>query len=209
MNARRIRILCVDDHRIVRDGIALIIDRQADMEVVGSAASVQEAISGFTRLRPDITLMDLQLGPATGIDAIRSIRTIDPKARIVVLTMYHGDEDIFRALDAGAATYLLKDMLTDDLIRTVREVHAGHHSIGPEVQARLTERAASGKLTARELDVIELIAKGTRNKDIAEVLGISEETVQVHVRNILFKLKVRDRTGAINVALRRGIIHIP
>jgi DNA-binding NarL/FixJ family response regulator len=179
------------------------------MEVVGSAASVEEAVSGFAELRPDITLMDLQLGAGTGVDAIRSIRAIDPKARIVVLTMYHGDEDIFQALDAGATTYLLKDMLTDDLIRTVREVHAGQHPIGPEVQARLTERAASGKLTARELDVIELIAKGTRNKDIAEVLGISEETVQVHVRNILFKLKVRDRTGAINVAIRRGIIHIP
>lgn len=206
---RKIRVLCVDDHRIVREGVALIISRQPDMEVVGSAASGEEAVALFARCRPDVTLMDLQLGRMDGVEAIRAIRRNEPGARIVVLTMYQGDEDIYRALEAGAATYLLKDMLSDDLIRVVREVHAGNQpTIGPEMESRLSERAARPALSPREVQVLKLISQGMRNKEIAASLGISEETAQVHVKHILAKLNVQDRTAAMTVALRRGIIHI-
>jgi two-component system NarL family response regulator len=208
MQTPKIRVLCVDDHRIVREGIALIISRQPDMEVVASAASGEEAIELFRQHQPDVTLMDLQLGTMGGVEAIRAIRRESPGARIVVLTMYQGDEDIFRALDAGAATYLLKDMLSDDLLRVVREVHSGSQPIRPEVEALLAKRAAGSTLTNREVEVIDLIAQGMRNKEIAASLGISEETAQVHVKHILAKLKVKDRSAAITVALRRGIIHL-
>lgn len=207
--AQRVRVLCVDDHRIVREGLELIIKREPDLEVVGSAASGEEAVELFQRVKPCVTLMDLQLGTMSGVEAIRAIRRYDARARIVVLTMFHGDEDIFRALEAGAVTYLLKDTLSDDLIRVVREVSAGKQpTFSPDVQARLSERAMRPNLTPREVQVIELISVGMRNKEIAAALAISEETVQVHVRNLLSKLKVQDRTAAINVALRRGIIHI-
>lgn len=205
----RIRLLCVDDHRIVREGIELIINRQPDMIVVGSVASGADALERYQTLRPDITLMDLQLGAMSGVDTIRAIRNFDEYARVVVLTMYQGDEDIYRALEAGAVTYLLKDTLSEDLINVVREVHAGGRPrVSADVQARLDERAGHQRLTPREIQVIELIARGHRNKEIAGDLGISEETAQVHVRNILSKLKVQDRTAAIRVALQRGIIHI-
>lgn len=205
----RIRILCVDDHRIVREGLVLIVGRQPDMEVMGTAASAPEAVRLYRQLKPDVTLMDLQLGETSGLDAIRAIRSEAPTARIVVLTMYQGDEDIFRSLEAGATTYLLKDSLSDDLVRVVRQVHAGEHPASrPEVEARLAERASGPTLTPREVQVIELLKESLRNRDIALRLGISEETVHVHVRNILTKLNVSDRTGAITVALRRGIIHL-
>lgn len=207
MRPSPIRVLCVDDHRIVREGLTLIIERQPDMKVVGSAATGEEAVALFQRHRPNVTLMDLQLAAMTGVEAIRAIRRHDKDARIIVLTMYQGDEDIYRALDAGAATYLLKDMLSDDLIRVVREVNAGERPVSAGVQALLSERAASPTLTPREVQVVELIAQGMRNKEIAVSLGISEETVQVHVRNILAKLKVQDRTAVVQVAIRRGIIH--
>ncbi|HUK33462.1 MAG TPA: response regulator transcription factor [Vicinamibacterales bacterium] len=203
-----IRVMCVDDHRIVRDGIAAIIDREADMHVVGSAATGEDAVAVFRRERPDVTLMDLQLPRMTGLEAIQTIRKDDPEARIIVLTMYQGDEDIHRALSSGAATYLLKDTLSDDLIHFVREVHAGRRPIRPEVLARLDERAAAPTLTPREIQVMELVAEGLRNKEIASTLAISEETVQVHLRNIFAKLKVGERTAALNVAIRRGIVHI-
>lgn len=204
----QIRVLCVDDHRIVREGISLIIDREGDMQVVGAAATGEEAVALFRRERPDVTLMDLQLPTMSGLDAIREIRREDADARIIVLTMYQGDEDIHRALGAGAATYLLKDTLSDDLIRFVREVNAGRRPIRPEVKARLDERAGSPTLTPREIQVMERVAEGRRNKEIAALLGISEETVQVHLKNIFAKLKVSERTAAVNVALRRGIVHI-
>jgi DNA-binding NarL/FixJ family response regulator len=203
-----IRVLCVDDHRIVREGIALIISRQPDMEVVGSAATGEEAVLLFKRHRPDVTLMDLQLPTMSGLEAIQTIRREYDDARIIVLTMYQGDEDIHRALSAGATTYLLKDTLSDDLIRFVREVHAGRRPIRPDVKARLDERAAQPTLTPREIQVMELVSEGRRNKEIASRLGISEETVQVHLKNIFAKLKVSERTAAVNVALRRGIVHI-
>jgi two-component system NarL family response regulator len=208
MQTPRIRVLCVDDHRIVREGITLIISRQPDMEVVASAASGEESIDLHRQYRPDVTLMDLQLGGMSGVDAIRNIRRETPGARIVVLTMYQGDEDIFRALEAGASTYLLKDTLSDDLLRVVREVYAGNQPIRPEVEALLAKRAAGSTLTNREIEVIDLIAQGMRNKEIAATLGISEETAQVHVKHILAKLKVKDRSAAITVALKRGIIHL-
>lgn len=204
----RIRVLCVDDHRIVRDGIALIIGHQPDMEVVGAASSGQAAVEMFQRLRPDVTLMDLQLGSMSGVEAIREIRRFEPTGRIIVLTIYQGDEDIHRAIEAGATTYLLKDMLSDDLVRVVREVHAGGQPVRPEVAARLAARASGPTLTPREVQVIELVAQGMRNKEVGAALGISEETAHVHVRNILTKLNVHDRSAAITVALRRGIIHL-
>jgi DNA-binding NarL/FixJ family response regulator len=203
-----IRILCVDDHRIVREGIASLIDRQPDMRVVASAASGEEAIDLFFEHQPDITLMDLQLGVMDGITAIKIIRRRAPEARIVVLTMRRGDEDIHRALEAGASTYLMKDMISDDLIRVLREVQDGAHPMPADVEARLAERATRASLTDREVQVVELVAQGMRNKEIGVSLGITETTVQVHVKNILAKLKVQDRSGAITAAIRRGIIHI-
>jgi DNA-binding NarL/FixJ family response regulator len=208
MNRPRIRVLCVDDHRIVREGIALIIARQPDMEVVGSAATGEEAVLLFARERPDVTLMDLQLGTMSGLQAIQAIRRTHHDARIIVLTMYQGDEDIHRALEAGAATYLLKDTLSDDLIRIVREVHAGGRPIGAQVKARLDERASHPTLTPREVQVLEHVAQGRRNKEIASLLTISEDTVNVHMRNIFAKLGVGERTSAVNIAIRRGIVHI-
>jgi DNA-binding NarL/FixJ family response regulator len=203
-----IRVLCVDDHRIVREGVALIISRETDMQVIGSVASGEEAVLEFRRHRPDITLMDLRLETMSGIEAIRTIRADDPSARIIALTMYKGDEDIHQALAAGAATYLLKTTLSDDLIRVVREVHAGECPLSPDLKARLEGRAAHPTLTAREIEVLNLVAQGKRNKEIAVILGISIDTVPGHLKSIFLKLQVTDRTAAVNVALRRGIIHI-
>lgn len=204
----RIRVMCVDDHRIVREGIALIISREPDMQVVAFAATGDEAVQRFEQHRPDITLMDLRLGKSSGLDAITAIRRRHGDARIVVLTMYQGDEDIHQALKTGATTYLLKDALADDLIRVVREVHAGGHPMEADVQARLDQRATQPTLTPREVQVLKLVAGGHRNKEIATLLGLSDETVPVHLKNIFSKLGVNERTAAVNVALRRGIVHI-
>jgi DNA-binding NarL/FixJ family response regulator len=207
MSSRKIRVLCVDDHRVVREGIASMIGRQADMEVVASAGTGEQAITQFRQYRPDVTLMDLQLPVMSGFETIRAIRGEYPEARIVVLTMYQGDEDIYRALEAGAAAYLLKDALSNDLVQTVRKVYAGHQSIPHNVANRLGDRMGHA-LTPREIAVTELIARGHRNKEIAAELGITEETAKVHVKNVLAKLEVNDRAGAVTVALRRGIIHL-
>ncbi len=205
----RIRVLCVDDHRIVREGISLMLDRQPDIQVVASASTPEEAVRTFERVRPDVTIMDLQLGTMSGVDAIRTIRNRDPTARIVVLTMFQGDEDVHRAMQAGAATYLLKDTASEDLVRVVRQVHAGRQpAMSPEVRASLAERERRPTLTDREIEVLSLVRRGLRNREIAVSLGISEETVQSHIKNILVKLDVQDRTAAIDVALRRGILHI-
>jgi two-component system NarL family response regulator len=205
---QRIRVFCVDDHRVMLEGLALLIGRQPDMEVVGSATQGEQAVTDYGTIKPDVTLMDLQLPGVSGLDAIRQIRRADPQARIVVLTMYQGDEDIYRALEAGAATYLLKDSLSEDLVRVIREVHIGGRPLAPDVEALLAGRRKQPPLTPREVDVVRLIAEGMRNKEIAVTLGISEQTAKVHVKNILAKLSVSDRAAVIPVALRRGIIHL-
>jgi two-component system NarL family response regulator len=206
--ATPIRVLVVDDHRIVRDGLALIIGREPDIEVVASAATGEEAVAAFRRHKPNVVLMDLQLPGISGVDAIRAIRALDDAARIVVLTMYDGDEDIHRALEGGATTYLLKDSVSDDLIGVIRDVHTGGRPMAAEVKARLAHRAARPTLTKREIRVLQLVLKGQRNKEIAAALSISEETVEVHLKNIFTKLDVHDRTAAVYVALRRGILHV-
>jgi two-component system NarL family response regulator len=207
-DAPRIRVLCVDDHRIVREGIALILSREPDIEVVGRAASGEEAVQLFRKNCPDITLMDLRLKAMSGLEAIYAIRGEAPDARIIVLTMYDGDEDIHQALAAGATTYLLKEALPDELVRTVRDVYAGEHPMFEDVKAKLDERVGQPSLTVREVEVLALIATGLRNKLIATELGISETTVAVHIRNIFAKLKVNERTAAVNVGVRRGIVHL-
>jgi len=208
MSTPIITVLCVDDHPVVLEGISQKISSQRDMRVVGLATDGRQAVELFRRHRPDVTLMDLQLPATSGLQAIRAIRSEDPKARIVVLTMYQGDEDIFRALESGAATYLLKDTLSDDLVRVVREVYAGSTSLPQNVATRLAARPTQRGLTMREVEVLERIAEGMRNKEIGAVLHISEETVQVHVKNIMTKMKVHDRTEAVTAALRRGILHL-
>lgn len=204
----RIRVLCVDDHRVMLDGLALLIGRQPDMEVVASATNGERAVELFASLVPDVTLMDLQLPTMSGLEAISEIRKSHPNAHIVVLTMYQGDEDIYRALEAGAAAYLLKDTLAEDLVDVIRRVHTGHRPLPPDVAAALEARKAQPALTPREVEVVQLISQGLRNKEIAVALGISEQTAKVHVKNILAKLNVSDRSAVIAVAVRRGIIHI-
>jgi two-component system NarL family response regulator len=204
----KVRILVVEDHRIVREGLILYLERDPAFEVIDAVGTGEDAVAAYLRHRPDVVLMDLQLPAMSGVDAIRSIRRADHDARVVVLTMYEGDEDIRRALDAGAATYLLKASLSDDLVDVVRKVNSGGRPLSPEVQARLVDHAARPALTHREVDVIDLVSRGHRNKEIAAALDIREETVEVHLKNIFAKLDVHDRTAAVRSALRRGIIHL-
>jgi DNA-binding NarL/FixJ family response regulator len=205
----RIRVLCVDDHRIVREGLTLILGQYPDIEVVGSAMSGEDAIRMFSDLRPDVTIMDLQMAPVSGVDAIRAIRRIDPHARIVVLTMYGGDEDIHQALAAGAAAYLLKNTMSPELVGVIRDLHQGRRPImNPELRSRLEERDGRSHITPRETQVLDLISHGLRDKEIAGAMGISEHTVYAHVKHILLKLGVKDRTAAIRTAVERGIIRL-
>ena len=204
-----IRLLCVDDHRVVREGLVAMIGRKRDMQVVATAGTGEEAVELFKRHRPDVTLMDLQLPRMSGLETIIQIRTIDPQAQIIVLTAFQGDEDVYQALRAGAATFLLKDSLTDELASMVRAVHEGRRPIPPNVQALLNSRAESAALSPREIEVLEGVAKGKANKEIASDLQITEDTVKAHVKSILQKLHVDDRTGAVTAALRRGIIRLP
>lgn len=203
-----IRVLCVDDHRLMREGVARIVGVQPDMEVVAEASNGEQAVAQFLAIRPDVTLMDLQLPVTSGPEATRRIRQLDGSARIIVLTMYRGDEDIHRAFEAGAMGYVLKDTISDDLIHVIREVHAGRRVVTAEIQEALDERARRPTLTLREWQVLELVAEGMRNKEIAVALGISGDTVGMHVKNLYTKLDVHDRTAAVAKAIRRGIIRI-
>jgi DNA-binding NarL/FixJ family response regulator len=209
MDQPRIRILIVDDHPIVRKGLAATLAPEPDMEVIASAATGKQALALFREQRPDVTIMDLNLTPdMTGIQAIQAIRREFPDTRIIVLSAYKREEDIYQALHAGAVTYLLKESVGDDLIPIIREVHAGGGPVPSQVGRKLVDHLSQRALTIRELEVLQLMADGLRNKEVGTTLGISEETVQSHVKSILSKLKVHDRTEAVTVALRRGIIHI-
>jgi DNA-binding NarL/FixJ family response regulator len=203
-----IRILTVDDHPLLREGVAALVASQSDMKVVGEASDGREAIEEFRKRRPDITLMDLHLPQMNGIDAIIAIRAEFPEARIIVLTTYRGDVEVLRALKAGARAYLLKGLLRKELLETIRAVHAGLKRIPPELAAELADHAADEALSAREIDVLRLIAGGNANKVIAAQLLITEETVKGHVKNILAKLSANDRTHAVTIGLKRGIIEL-
>jgi DNA-binding NarL/FixJ family response regulator len=200
--------MCVDDHRLVREGVAALINQEPDMEVIASVATGEEAIVLCRQHEPDVTLMDLQLPVMSGLETIRAIRHERPTARVIVLTVHQGEEDIFWALQEGAATYLLKDSLTDDLAGCIRAVYDGKTPLADDVRARLEERKGHKPLSARELQIVELIAQGMRNKEIAATLGISDETVPVHMRRLFAKLGVNDRAAVVGVALRRGLIHL-
>jgi len=203
-----IRILTVDDHPLLREGVASLVASQSDMKVAGEASDGREAIEEFRKRRPDITLMDLGMPEMNGIDAIIAIRAEFPEARIIVLTTYRGDVQVLRALKAGARGYLLKGLLRKELLETIRAVHAGLKRIPPELAAELADHAADEALSAREIDVLRLIAGGNANKVIAAQLSISEETVKGHVKNILAKLSANDRTHAVTIGLKRGIIEL-
>jgi DNA-binding NarL/FixJ family response regulator len=201
-----IRILSVDDHPLIRQGVAGLVATQADMNLIAEAANGRDAIQQFHRLRPDITLMDLQMPEMTGLDAIIAIRGEYPEARIIVLTTYAGDVQALRALKAGARAYLLKDSLHKELLATIRAVHAGRKSMSAEVSFQLAEHATDDALTPTEVRVLRLIAEGNANKEIAAQLSTSEDTVKGQVRNILSKLSAKDRTHAAMIGLKRGII---
>jgi DNA-binding NarL/FixJ family response regulator len=203
-----IRILCVDDHPIVRDGLISIVTMQPDMEIVGGAGSGAEGLTMFRDLNPDITLVDLHLRDTTGFDLIRNILALSPSARTIVLTSFEGDVDIERALAAGAKGYVVKGMVREELLQAIRAVHAGKRHVPSAIAAKLVDHLASEKLTQRELDVLKEIARGKRNKEIGATLSIAEDTVKMHVKSILMKLGVNDRTEAVTSALRRGIIHL-
>jgi DNA-binding NarL/FixJ family response regulator len=197
--------MCVDDHIVVRVGLSTIIDQQPDMHVVAHASDGDEAVQQYRKHHPSVVLMDLRLPGMDGFQATKAIRQVDPAARIVVLTMFEGDEDMRRAVEAGASAYLLKDTLADNLVNIIRSVHQG----GKVFPNRVPPKGSKGHvLTRREEEVIRMLGKGMRNREIATAMGISEDTIQAHMRSIFAKLEVHDRTTALAVALRRGIIHL-
>jgi DNA-binding NarL/FixJ family response regulator len=208
MTTNGIRILSVDDHPLLREGIAAVINNQQDMCVIAEAASAKDAIEQFRKHKPDVTLMDLRLPDKSGIDTMISIRTEFPEARIIMLTTFEGDVEIQRALEAGARAYLLKNMPPKELVEVIRQVHAGKKRIPPQLAAELAEHMSDQALTSREIEVLKQIAEGNRNRDIGEKLFITEETVKVHIKNIMGKLGASDRTQAVAIAIRRGIIHL-
>jgi DNA-binding NarL/FixJ family response regulator len=208
INPSPIRVLTVDDHALLRQGIAALVNGESDMKLVAEASDGQEAIEKFRLYTPDVTLMDLQMPALNGIEAMIGIRSEFPNARIIVLTTYAGDVHVLRALKAGARGYILKAHVRRELLDTIRAVHAGQKRIPPEVAAELAEHATEDDLSAREIDVLRLIAIGNANKAIAAQLSIAEETVKSHVTNILAKLGANDRTHAVTIGLKRGIIEL-
>jgi DNA-binding NarL/FixJ family response regulator len=204
----KIRILCVDDHPLMREGIAAIIRNEPDMLLVAEAANGREAMQSMREHRPDVTLMDLRLPDISGIDSMVAIRAEFPEARIIILTTSEGDAEIHRALEAGAQGYMLKSMPRKQLVEIIRRVHAGKKHIPPEVAAQLAEYLGDESLSKREVEVLQRVACGKRNIDIAQLLFISEETVKGHLKHIMEKLGARDRTEAVAIGIRRGIIHL-
>jgi DNA-binding NarL/FixJ family response regulator len=204
----QIRILSVDDHPLLREGVASLLAGQADLKVVAEASNGREAVDQFRAHRPDVTLMDLQMPVMNGVEAMIAIREEVPSARIIALTTYVGDTQVLRALEAGARGYLLKSVARKELPETIRLVHAGHKRILPEVATELAEHAADEALSPRELEVLTLVASGNANKMVAAQLCITEETVKGHVKNILAKLAANDRTHAVTIGLKRGIIEL-
>lgn len=204
----KIRVMIVDDHHVVRMGLAALLRASHSVEVVAEAADGRDAIAKYASAQPDVTLMDLQMAPVGGVEAITKIRAQNPNARFVVLTTYDGDEDIYRALQAGAKGYLLKGMTLDELLDTIRVVHSGKSRIPGPIAEKLADRVSGQELTPRELEVLERIVAGRSNKDAASDLGISETTVKTHVNSLLSKLGVADRTHAATIAIQRGIVHL-
>jgi len=203
-----IRILTVDDHPLIRVGIATLVAPESDMKVVGEASNGREGIAKFRECLPDVTLMDLQMPDMNGIDVMIAIRDEFPEARIIVLTTYTGDVQVLRAIKAGAQAYVTKNLVHKELLQTIRAVHAGRKTMSPEVAAQVAAYAGDEALTSREIDVLRLIAAGSANKEIAAQLSTTEETVKSRVKNILLKLGANDRTHAVTIGLKRGIIEL-
>jgi DNA-binding NarL/FixJ family response regulator len=204
----RIRVLCADDHPVFRKGIAAILSKEVDMQLVGEAGNGHEAVELFRQLRPDVTLMDLRMRDMDGIEATRAIRGEFPDAKIIALTSYDGDQDIYRALEAGVRGYMLKEMVHTDVLQAIRTVRAGKRLMPAEVAEQLSAYFPQVVLSAREVEVLTLVAQGLANKEIADKLGTASGTVKIHVQNILGKLGAADRTHAVTLAMQRGILHL-